>query len=94
MLFSSNEDAPENVVKFKLGRVLRLLARMFGMTIHPLDLKTAFYTMEDRPRRLSKVASTAMTRFNKSVTLPQCYKLKKSIHGLKQAGRLWNELLD
>jgi len=72
-------------------RMLLQIAVQYGLTVHQMDVKTAYLnapidceTYVDQPEGF-EVRSPSNEKF--------VCKLKKSLYGLKQSGRNWNNLL-
>jgi hypothetical protein len=69
-------------------RFLIATAVMKQMKVHHLDVETAFLNGTLAEDIFMEIPD-GFDQFDKS---KQCFKLKKSIYGLKQASRVWNEL--
>ena len=72
-------------------RVLMQLAAQYNLTVHQMDVKTAYLhapidqeIFMDQPEGFA-----AMSEDGKRLL----YKLRKSLYGLKQSGRNWNKVL-
>ena len=78
------------VVRFESVRALIALAVKHGLQLHQLDVTTAFLNGELKEEIYMKQPEAFEINENKNLVC----KLKRSIYGLKQSSRCWNEALD
>ena len=86
-------DSFSPTAKMTTIRLLMQFAAEYGLTVHQLDVKTAYLNAPidcevylTQPEGYSQVGE----RHNETLV----WKLKKSLYGLKQSGRNWNAVLD
>ena len=73
-------------------RMLSQIAAEFGMSIHQVDFRNAFLNSEI-DRNVYVRQPVGFEKFS-STNEPLVCKLNKSLYGLKQSSRNWNQLLD
>lgn len=83
-------DTFSPVAKYSTIRILLALAVEFELLVHHLDVKTAYLNSELQEEVYMDQPECFV---DKSQSQKVC-KLKKSIYGLKQAGRAWNEKIN
>ena len=76
------------VVKGVTIRLVIAIAFIFGMLIHQLDVGSAFCYGDIRGDVYMKAPS------DMDLVPGKCFKLKKSLYGLRQSPRQWNKMLD
>ena len=78
------------VVRFESIRTVLALAAQFGLSLHQMDVKTAFLNGELKEKIYMKQPPGYIAEGKETLV---CL-LQKSIYGLKQSARCWNEELD
>jgi hypothetical protein len=78
------------VLKFQSLRILMAIANQYGMEVHQMDVKTAFLNgfLEEDIYMVQPEGQEVPGEREKVC------KLKRSLYGLKQSPRCWNQLLD
>jgi hypothetical protein len=83
-------DTYSPVARLTTIRVLLSLAASFGLTIHQMDVKTAFLNGELE----EEIYMDQSNEFIANGQEGKMCKLLKSLYGLKQAPKQWNEKFD
>ena len=78
------------VVRFESIRTVLALAAQFGLSLHQMDVKTAFLNGELKEKIYMKQPPGYVVKGKEELV---CL-LHKSLYGLKQSARCWNEELD
>jgi len=84
------DETTSPVVRFESIRTLIALAAKYGLHLHQLDISTAFLNGELKEDIYMKQPEGFQVKGKEHLVC----KLKKSIYGLKQSPRCWNEALD